>query len=909
KWGASQGIVERFGPQTVPVEGRGQERFDLRIHPIKPLDRSYWCFPDRPIIVDESKRPPGPGEEPKPHTVADADPSPQDIAAQISNLGSPPVSSIVTLPLRREGKSALFGLDLAPFLETIGGKNQPGTYLVGLRNLSANGNRSWMRVQVTDLCLTTVEEPAGVRFQVTSLRSGEPVAAASVRVEGTQKQSGRVDWTVLAQGSTDAQGAFVWAAPGYRQNTVCVVKRIVVAKDSDLLVLDAAQAPDKYADNQWSKDRRPWLQWAFQELAGRASEPETLTHIFTERPVYRPEEEVHIKGYLRRQEKGHLHAVKMDGWVVIEGPGELVWRYPATLTGQGSFYARFLEKDRPTGAYRASFEDQERRNRYGSVPFQIEAYRIPRFEVALHSPDQAALDKEFQVSLSATYYAGGRVSGQPVQWRVTQFPYTWTPAKLEGFHYSSDSRYSSGGTFQSTPRIERDDKTSESGGASIVLNPAIEPTAQPRTYIVEATVTGPDDQTVTATRSIVALPPFVLGLKAPRFLERATEITPEIVAVGMDGKLVADKPITVRLLRREWHSHLRASDFSDGVGRYITDVVDNKMSESTVRSGSEPLAIKLPIDKSGVYIIELEAHDRLDRAQVVRVDLYAGGPEAITWAKPVSRVFSVATDKPRYDPGNTASIVLKSPFQEAQALAVIEAPEGNQYRWLKVSGGAAVFQMPIQGHYVPRIPVHFILMRGRLAGTAPQPGNLADLGKPTTMAATAWLEVSPLARQVQVELNHPKSASPGQRIEVAITLKDPGGQPLPGEVTLWLVDQAVLALGKERRLDPVPDFLASVSSHLSVHDSRNLAFGALAFAENPGGDGGESEDLGLLDRATVRKNFKSVPYFNPAILVGPEGKAVVTVQLSDDLTNFKLRAKVASGEERFGFGTGHLEVR
>ncbi|RPJ49295.1 MAG: alpha-2-macroglobulin, partial [Acidobacteria bacterium] len=188
KWGASQGIVERFGPQTVPVEGRGQERFDLRIHPIKPLDRSYWPFPDRPIIVDESKRPPGPGEEPKPHTVADADPSPQDIAAQISNLGSPPVSSIVTLPLRREGKSALFGLDLAPFLETIGGKNQPGTYLVGLRNLSANGNRSWMRVQVTDLCLTTVEEPAGVRFQVTSLRSGEPVAAASVRVEGTQKQ-------------------------------------------------------------------------------------------------------------------------------------------------------------------------------------------------------------------------------------------------------------------------------------------------------------------------------------------------------------------------------------------------------------------------------------------------------------------------------------------------------------------------------------------------------------------------------------------------------------------------------------------------------------------------------------------------------------------------------------------------
>jgi len=908
RWGASQGVVERFGPQMVPVEGRGQDRFDLRIYPIQPLDRSLWPFPDRPITVDESKRPPGPGEEPAPHTFPERDPLPQEIAAQISNLGSPPVSTLVTLPLRRDGKAALLGLDLAPFLETLGGKNQAGTYLVGLRNLSGSGSRSWMRVQVTDLSVTTVEEPASVNFRVTSLRTGEPVPAASVTVEGTQKQQGQLDWTILAKGSTDAQGSFVWAAPGYRRNIVCLVKRIVVTKDRDVLVLDAAQSPERYADNQWSKDRRHWLQWAFEELAGRAPEPEILSHIFTERPIYRPEEEVHIKGYLRRQEKGHLHGIKLDGSVVVEGPGDLVWRYPVNLTGEGSFYVKFLEKDRPTGPYRASFEDQERKIRYGSVPFQLEAYRIPRFEVALHSPDQAALDKEFEVSLVATYYAGGRVSGQPVQWRVTQFPYTWTPAKLEGFQYSSDSRYSSTGSFQSSPRIDREDKTNETGGAAIILNPAIEPTAQPRTYVVEATVTGPDDQTVTATRSIVALPPFVLGLKAPRFLERATEISAEIVAVGMDGKLLADKEIKVRLFRREWHSHLRASDFSDGVGRYITDIVDNRISETTVKSGNEPLSLRLPIEKAGVYIIELEAHDRLDRAQVVRVDLYAGGPESMSWAKPVSRVFSVATDKPRYDPGNTASIILKSPFQQAQALAIVEAPEGNRYHWVKVSGGSAVFQLPIEGHYVPRVPVHFILMRGRIEGTAPQPGNGADLGKPTTMAATAWIEVTALARQVQVELNYPKSASPGQKIEVAISLKDPGGRPLPGEVTLWLVDQAVLALGRERRLDPVPEFLPSVSSHLSVHDSRNMAFGALAFAENPGGDGG-GEDLGLLDRATVRKNFKSVPYYNPAIMVGPEGRAVVTVPLSDDLTNFKLRAKVASGEERFGFGVGHLEVR
>ena len=59
-----QGIVERFGPQMVPVDGRGEERLDLRIHQIDPLDRSFWPFPDRPVSVDERQRPPGPGEEP-----------------------------------------------------------------------------------------------------------------------------------------------------------------------------------------------------------------------------------------------------------------------------------------------------------------------------------------------------------------------------------------------------------------------------------------------------------------------------------------------------------------------------------------------------------------------------------------------------------------------------------------------------------------------------------------------------------------------------------------------------------------------------------------------------------------------------------------------------------------------------
>jgi hypothetical protein len=119
----------------------------------------------------------------------------------------------------------------------------------------------------------------------------------------------------------------------------------------------------------------------------------------------------------------------------------------------------------------------------------------------------------------------------------------------------------------------------------------------------------------------------------------------------------------------------------------------------------------------------------------------------------------------------------------------------------------------------------------------------------------------------------------------------------------------VLALGKEQRLDPLPDFITDPASRLVVRDTRNLVFGRLAFAEAVGGAGGEGEKGGLFERFTVRRSFKPVPYYEPALAVGADGIATVQVKLPDDLTTFKLRAKAASGPDRFGWATGEIAVR
>ncbi|MEZ4238539.1 MAG: alpha-2-macroglobulin family protein [Myxococcota bacterium] len=910
RWSGGQGVAERFGPKRVPADGRGIGTADLRIYAVDPLNRSLWPFPAQPVLVDESVRPPGPGEEP-PAWQSASNIGAGDLQQRLQLLGSPAYSGIVDLPLDTGAAAtgAHFGVDVSAQLARISGTDAPGHYLVGLRRLDGGQQRSWVRLQVTDLALTTIEGPEAVTFEVTSLKTGAEVSGARIRLQGAS--SG--DWRDLYQGRTDGDGRLTWAAPGTGGGAV---QRIVVDKGDDVLVIDPSQPPDRFADGAWLQTGETWLQWAFRSLDGRSEAPRLHGHLFPDRPMVRPGDEVHLKGYVRTRHLGHLSAVTGTGTVVVTGPGGASWRLPVELSGAGSYHAVWREDEPPTGGYRAHLELADGRSA-GQTTFQVEAYRLPTFEVLLDGPDGDATvpnDRPFDVGLSAAYYAGGPVAARPVRWRVTQFPLSWTPAgaeRYDGFVWSSDDRYARGGGFRATPALSSEGATGADGGAQLSLDPGVEADARPRTYAVEATVTGADEQTVTDTLRIDAVPAFVLGLKAPRYLPKATSIPVEVVALGPDGQPVPDLQLTVRTIQRQWHSVLQATDFTAGEAQYLTDVVDVPRDEQAVRSSSRPSRVAMPVGAPGVYWVEVEARDQLGRVQVVRLDLYAGGDGAVGWEKAQAGTFAVTPDRDRYRPGQTATLVLRSPFQEGRALVVVEAPERNLYREVVVRGGQGTVQVPIETGWVPRIPVHVVLRRGRTGDGVR--GNV-DLGKPQTVAATQWLAIEPVENRVQVTVTAPERALPGATVPVTVALADPDGKPLSGEVALWLVDQAVLALAPEQRLDPLPDFVDDRGSRLSVRDTRNQVLGSVPTAPMPGGDGGDEEEAsvestGVLDNVTVRKDLKAVPYYEPALTVGASGKLTVQVKLPDNLTVFKIRAKAVSGTERFGAGKGQIAVR
>jgi len=523
------------------------------------------------------------------------------------------------------------------------------------------------------------------------------------------------------------------------------------------------------------------------------------------------------------------------------------------------------------------------------------------------------MDRPFELVMTADYYAGGRVVGQPVIWEITQYPYSLSSPTYPGYLFSTDSRFSGGRPFRSSGSSRKEDVTDENGSARLRLDPSVEEDGRPRNYIVEATVRGADSQTVTTVKQVIALPSFVLGIKSPRLLKEGRIIRPEIVVIDYNDKPLAGMSFKLRLYRREWHSYLRETDFATGEAQYVTDVVDEIVHEATYTSTEQPLEPQLPVQQSGVYVIELLAKDRLGRLQRVQADLYVPGETPVTWKKTDANVFETSLDKSRYVPGDQAVMLLKSPFQRALALVIVEGPESNEYSWVEINNGQGLFSLRVEDNMTPGLPIHALLLRGRLKGTSRRVEEREDRGRPIAMANTTWVTVDPVANQATLKLEHPMVNLPGSRMKMKLRLSDPRGTPLDGEVALWLVDRAVLALGDELPIDPLSAFIDPAKSHVRLRETRNEVVGNLAVEEIPGGgEAGEydkaMEPRSLLEKTTVRRQFKTVPYFNPAIPIR-NGYGEVEIDLPDNLTEFAVRAVAVSGFERFGIAKSVVSIR
>ena len=909
RWERGFGVVERFGPQRFPIRAEGVSSLDLRVYKISPLERAFAGFQRSPAAVYESGRPPG-GVSGR---AAGVDSSSNqnygnDFERRVAALGSPQYSAVTNLD--RDVADERQSVNLKPVLAAAYGKDKPGSYLAGFRLLDGASERYYARVDVTDLCLTAVEAAPRVLFAVTSFANGKPVSDALIKIEGVVDGEA----VVLARGKTGTDGFFAFErtrALGEKFSKA-VSLRIVAAKGGDTLVIDAGgpEAARGGAENHWFWADSGW----FRGPAPVDGEKKLRGFVRTERQVYGPDDTVRVKGYVRETLRGAVRLPPKNAQYLfsVEGPSSRAYAGDTvTLNEYGGFDTKAALRGASDGEYRASLfsvgADGQNPSRIASADFTVEPYGGPRFEVALRGAARVSNESPVTVQAAASYYGGGGAANQNIAWKITPHPYAHRPrgiANLANYVLSTDM---DSGARHTQGIFEESGKTDGSGGASITYSPRTPPLENAVKYVVEAAVTDSGRHTVSARHAVVALPPVTLALRAGRHIKNGSTISVRVAAVGLNDSLIAGQKVTVELKRVSWTPRLADSDFSSGGPEYTAVEAVEAVEKKNILTKEKPLPVEFKNQPPGAYIIEASSRGRSGRLYSVKADIYLAGGRPQPWKKQERETFEAVSDRNTYEPGQQAKVLLKSPYEKAIALAVVEKPSGDiTYRWVDVVNGQGTFALDIKQEMAPGVPVSFLLMRPR----EPAPRHAPeDAGRPESVGRTIWLTVNPVANMLDVRLTHAPAAAPGAALDVTVSLRDIQGKPCAGEAALWLVDERAVLWRKEKNLDPLEAFSEEIPSNIKIMDSRNLERGYRHAVENRSAASDDSENGNALETTVPRKDANIAPYWNPSIKIDKSGNATVKIPIPPTLTNYSLRAIAVSGPDRFGTAKNRVSVR
>ena len=791
-------------------------------------------------------------------------------------------------------------LDLDPLFDADAGERSGRVGLVRLRwkNGKYTENSSSV-VQITGLGLHLKTSPRDVAVWAWSLADGKAVGDAEVTlVDGAGK--------VLATGRTAADGVArlpgidgldlpkknQWGGEHY--GPPFLAARVTAGDDVGLVTTRDTYsfAPYRY-DLSSAWDNTP---------------PDAEGLVFTDRGIYRPGETVYVKGVLRESSLGELRtpAGKAVQVKMYNPEGEEVASRDAVLSRFGGVSTEFsLPADGRLGTWRFEVKDPASELVW-STDARMAEYRAPAFLVEVVAGAGARHAGEpVEVVAEGRYLFGAAMSGADVSWSMSAAPGRFEPAEADGFvfgrrfswwdddEYVSESVVSSGvGVLDGEGRLR------------IGAGPAETPKNRPQTVTVEARVTDVDRQQVAGRVSLPVHPAsHYVGLKGPAgFAEVKSPFSVAVVARGAgDEARVGVAGVVVKLVRHQWNTVKKKNAW--GAFETISEKEEVEVARCVVDVVADAVrSCDFTAPESGYHEVVAESKDAAGRETVTTDGLWVAGPGYAAWLREDDNRVEVVADRATYDVGDTARLLVQSPFPEAEAWVTVERAGVMAEQRIRLQGTATAIEIPITEEMIPNAFVGVVLARGRVD----RPGKPGDPGRPSFRVGYRELRVAKAEKRLAVTLT-PDAAEkrPGDALSIGVAVVDRKGAGVEAEVAVWAVDEGVLALTGYQTPDPIEALYRPRG--LSVRQSSNLTalVPQLDYGEkgrDAGGGGGEGDAMSL------RQRFVTTPIFVGAVVTGADGRAKVEGKLPDNLTTFRLMAVAVTAGDKAGSGQSKVVV-
>lgn len=696
--------------------------------------------------------------------------------------------------------------------------------------------------------------------------------------------------TVIASGETDEVGMFEAAFSPDK------APYVVMARQGETITISGV-------GGQWQNWRSFWWDDFLSTWFDTPVGDDYLVYTYTERPIYRPGQEVFYKGVAREDFDANYSLPPLGKEVEVtlkDGRGNRLTTETATLNAFGTFNGSFqLAEGGMLGDYSIEVEiDGE----VHEQAFKVQEYKKPDITVNVTTEEAVYVRNDtVKVTVNTAYLFGEPIANAEVTLNVfelapSSYNYWWYYAEDE------DELPVESMTWFETDFSEVSATTDENGIVEFTIQAPIGKLnpyyyydyyyddASTKQYSstmgIEATVDDGSDQFVSGFSTIkvfsssaqikLNLNHWVYEIGNPVFVDAWYFSEIEESVAGQNLKLVVEKGDPEYYRSYETYKTLELETDEDGLAR-----------------------VELELEEPGRYRLTLSGVDGRGNTLKRSRYFYLKGDEDNSWWANYYQDLTVSTNQDEMRPGETAQIMVETGF-DGEGLLTVERGGVYETRVVQLTAPVTVVEVPIKAAYAPNVYVTVQVWEpiDRLALREGDYYYYLSTAESKLRMDTVEIEVADIQHELSLTFSSDKDTYlPREEATFAVEVSDYLGRPVVAEVSLGLVDEAIYLLSEEVSSPIHESFYQPRPWGVLTSDSMSPERWLYVPGMGGGGDGDITGDGG-----NPRSEFPDTVVWYPTITTNESGKAEITITLPDTLTTWRLTGKAVTKDTLVGDG-------
>jgi len=724
---------------------------------------------------------------------------------------------------------------------------EPGAYLIEAFNEKLMAHTV---VVISDLGMIIKSAPEGMLIYVSNKKTGEPVAEVNLRLMKSRKEK--------ATAITDKSGLAHFAVENPSDD-----------EDSQLLILGQKENHFVLSDPYY---------WGFGETR------QFVVHAYTERPIYRPGQTVYFKGMVRvATEAGYEVYTNQDLEVKINDMrGNEVYRQKLKTNANGTYAGELvLAEEPPLGSYDLMTSIPDGITHHAS--FKVEEYKKPEYKVEVSADkDQYANGDLITATIKADYYFGSPVANAQVDYYIFRGRYwrPWWHGTEYAWYYEEEASDDESNSYRAEMIESNTDYLDANGQFTLTYQTQKGDADIDYYYRIEARVVDASRRQIIGSKQVVV----TRGLfTISSYTNKYVYAPGEEVLLTLKTEDFKSNPVNakvaVEVYTREWKS---------GSGWENNKKI---VAQSVNTDAGGKAALKFKTSESGYYYISATSID--SRGNKISTQDYCWVSSGAGYYSYESKGIEIIPDKPSYQAGEVAHVLVISPAKNVWALITVEGTSILDQQVVNIKGTSQVVDIKIEDKHQP----NFNFAAAILANDEFYSGNKNVIVIP----AEKFLNVAISANK---EVYRPQDDG---ELTIKVTNKD--GEGVATELSVGMVDESIYALATDLTRDIKKVFYSKRYNRVSTYASIYFRF--YGYSRGLGGWAAKQtegfSDRGFADvkadkfkEARVRKDFRDTMFWQAQVRTDGNGIAKIKIHFPDNLTTWRTTVRAISEKTEVG---------